>query len=437
MSTEAPDPRDEAARRALSGARLGRFPWLAGVLVALAGQGLLLARIAGGDDAAAWVGPIVGIVLLQAVKAAWTLRRLRDVGRPPDDVLWAVTPVLSAALFLQLLLEGAPSEAVRHKRARVWASQTDVVAAYRAALRPMAATWPIGLVSVGGLALLSAVVGQRFVEDVFEASGGADGAAIVDGLGLAAAALAVVTLLQVARRSRASRASWLPSLLLLPVSLALVGVHYRSTTSQGAGAILLMLVDLAWQLGPVAIAAGLANAAWIAGARLVDAGESAALDAVIARASGTWLDVAATWAWRSQIVQIGAQIVVPGVWFGVSYAFADLVAATHPEERVLHGSAERVQGARGRVFKLLVVWFLVGTLLQGLVTVSLVGPAAAWESMLDPRALPESVAFLADAGTWFATWWTLHATWRVYGERDALLLARRARATAPAELSGA
>lgn len=429
MTTEAPDPRDEAARRALSGRRLGRLPWLVGGVLALLGQGALLVSIEGGDDAAAWVGPIVGIVALQLAKAAWTLPRLRDVARPPDDVLWAVTPVLSAALFLQLLLEGAPSEAVRHKRARVWASQTDVVAAYRRALRPMAATWPVGLGSIGALALLSAVVGQGFVEAVFAASGGAGGTAILDGLKLAAMVLGGITLLQASRRSRVSRASWLPSLMLLPVTLALLGVGYRATTSQGAGPILLMLVDLSWQLGPVAIAAGLASAAWIAGARLVDAGEPAGAGAVLARASGTWLDVAATWAWRSQIVQIGAQIVVPGVWFGVSYAFADLVAATHPEERVLAGSTERVQGARGRVFKLLVVWFLVGSLLQGLVTLTLVGPASAWESMLDPRALPPSVAFLADLGLWFATWWTLHATWRVYGERDALLLARRARAT--------
>lgn len=430
MSTDAVDPRDEAAERALAGRRLGRGPWLLGVLVALAGQVALLVQVRGGEGAAAWVAPIVGIVALQLLKAAWTMPRLRDVARPPDDVLWAVTPLLSAALFFQLLTEGAPAHAVRHRRARVWASQSDVIAAYRGALRGMAATWPVGLLSVGGLAALSAVAGQGFVEVVFDASEGDGGAAIVDGLQLVALVLGGVTLFQLSRRSRASRASWLPSLLLLPVVLVLLGVGYRATTSQGAGPILLMLVDLAWQLGPVSIGAGLVTASWIAGARLVESGQPAGPGAVFARAAGTWLDVAATWTWRSQIVQVGAQIVVPGIWFGVSYAFADLVAATHPEERALAGSAERVQGARGRVFKLLVVWFLVGSLLQGLVAVSLAGPAAAWEAMLDPRALPAHVAFLGDVGTWFASWWALHATWRVYAERDALLLARRARQTA-------
>lgn len=418
----------EAVARALGGRRWGRSAWLAAWAVILVGQvygasiGLVALQATPRNDVAL-VGALAIVFALQLVKAWVTLPRLADLGRSPDDVLWALTPVLNAALFFQLF-ERAPTESLRERRVRSWATQTSALQAWlrSASLLPRTAT--VGVPSALFVAALAGDGGKAFVDLVFSRAEGSRGDGLFEGLALAVGALGLYTLLQVARRTRVSRVSWLPSLFLLPLLFVALAVAYRDSTSSGAGPILLYLVGAAWEFGPVAVAGGVAAALWIASGSLALEGKPSGVGATWEAARGRLADVVVVWAGRYQLVQLGAEVIIPGIWFGVSFAFADWWASRPDGSGAFRASTARVAGVRGRVFKVLLVWFLLGQASLLSVLVGALGPEVATAALFDPSLVPAGVATAAFVGPWLATWWCALAMGVVFLERDALLAAR-------------
>ena len=170
QAVEATAERDAVARSALEGRRLGVVSWL-----------VLWAGITVPQLAALWWaweagwGPFVepqpaaavpwGLAALglQGVKAGITLPRLRDLGRPADDVIWALTPVLNVALFFQLL-QRTPLEPLRLRRARAWCTQTGALQAYGRAAPRLVGTAMVGLPLVVLGAAVSGPLSGWFVE---------------------------------------------------------------------------------------------------------------------------------------------------------------------------------------------------------------------------------------------------------------------------------
>ncbi len=412
--------------------RTGRLVWLMLWLMLTAPQAVLFVQFASAAtadprDAYALTALALGVAGLQALKAWASIPRLRDLGRAPDDFLWGVVPFLNVALFSQLWAR-TPSEELRVRRVRSWATQTGALAAWARALRSAPSMITVGLPTVVLAALVQGDGGKRFVDAVFARAEGELGDGLAEGLWLVLAVLALFTLLQAPRRATATRASWWPALLLLPTLLLTLAVVYRDSTTGGAGPVLLYLVSSAWELGPVAWVGGFSAALWIAAARLKQTGEPAGLGASWAKARGTLPDVVAVWSARQQVVQLGAEVIIPGIWFSVSWAFSDWIAASGRDQPAFGGSVRAVTGARGRVFKVMLIGFLIAQASMLGAIFGMLGTERGVGALFDPSLVPEGVATLAMLGPWAALWICTVALGILYDERQQLLAARAAQA---------
>ncbi len=410
--------------------RAGRGLWLMSWFVLSAPQGAILGQLvaattAGSTDVYLLTALVLGAAGLQVLKAWASVPRLLDLGRAPDDFLWGVVPFLNVALFFQLWAR-TPGEALRVRRVRSWATQTGALAAWARALRSAPSMITVGLPTVVLAALVQGDGGKRFVDAVFARAEGELGEGLAEGLWLVLAVLALFTLVQLPRRATARRASWWPALLLLPTLLLTLAVVYRDSTTGGAGPILLYLVSSAWELGPVAWVGGVCAALWIASARLAQAGAPAGLGAAWSKARGTLPDVVAVWSGRQQVVQLGAEVIIPGIWFSVSWAFSDWIAASGRDQAAFGGSVRAVTGARGRVFKVMLIGFLMAQASMLGAIFGMLGTERGVGALFDPSLVPEGVATLAMLGPWAALWIGTVALGILYDERTQLLAAREA-----------
>ena len=370
-------------------------------------------------------GLIAVMLGLQVLKVPVTIRRLADAGRPPDDALWTLVPLLNVALWFQLLSAGL-AEPERRRRIRSWATQTTAFGAYAQALSWIRPTVGLGLgVAVAGAALVG-VGGDLFVDAVLGADDGlrgrvAEAAAVLAGL------LGLYTFVQFLKQRTVSRASWLPSLLLVPALLLTASLSLGSAAAQGMGAMVVVLIDMAWMLSVGALAGGAASAVWILAADLGRSGEPPATGGVLGAARQVLGDTMVAYGARMQIVQIGAQVVIPGIWYAVSFAFSDVIAAVDPARPVFKGSSQLARGVRGKLFKILTLGF-VGSLVSMLVVyLPFLGAEEIAAAMFDPTVVPTHVVFLEQLVWWLWGWWTTVAMLVLFRERDALLQAKLAR----------
>jgi hypothetical protein len=170
-----------------------------------------------------------------------------------------------------------------------------------------------------------------------------------------AAVLFVYTLLNVSKRDRASRLTWVPSLLVVPAAVLGIGFMFSSAAPGDVRALgmLFMAFDLAWS----GLVGGVLASLWIGIAqRRFDGGSGIAGDVRAALAAlPRALDVAPIHAVVYLIVTAGIQVIVPGVIYAIAYAYTDLTAYFEPEQRSLRRSADL---ARGQKVKLFVVQFV-------------------------------------------------------------------------------
>lgn len=376
----------------------------------------------------AWL-PALGVVaVLQLLKIPGTRARLLDLGRPADEALSAVVPVLNVVLFVQLL-SGTPSEELRARRIRSWSTQVGAFGAYRRAL-----PWLLGSASVAlPVTLLAGTLGALGAEAYLELLRGnmeGGGLSRLGDIGLALLGLGLVwTVLQLPKRARATRRSWAGTLLIAPGLALTLAARAAPMAAQGGGGIVLALVVMSWELLVTGVVGGLCAAVWVVAARRVQAGEP--LSGVLGEAWGHAADVVVVWAGRNQLVLLGGQVIVPGVWFGVSYALADLAAIVEPERPSFARSVELVRGIRGKIFRMLVLWF-VGTscITLGLASVEL-GPAELTAMLVDPDVLSTPVVVARQVVTVLGSWWCALAMLAVYDERRALWALRHGDASAP------
>jgi hypothetical protein len=248
--------------------------------------------------------------------------------------------------------------------------------------------------------------------------------------------LALYTALQASKAGRVTRASWLPSLLLLPLAALLGALMFAPASGQGAGAVLLMLVEIAWMLGAGSLAGGLAAAVWIVAGVRAHEGRSTSVGDVLADTARHAADVVVAWGTRNQIVQVGIQVVVPGVWYAISFAFSDLVVVVHPERPMLGGSTELTRGIRSKIFTMLAIGFVLQLIVMAAVSIGFLGPELAFGALFDPSLVPLPAVLLGDFLGWCVTWLTTMALLVVFFERDALLAAKRSREAGARDAGG-
>jgi len=350
---------------------------------------------------------VFGLVLVQVLKVPLALGRLRDLARPSDDALWTLVPIMNVPLFFRLLGK-RPKPELWARRTRVIAGMTSAFQAAGQGLQQIGAVWSKGLPVVAGIGVLAGVGADyllRFLvalsADPTRAVAWAEGLQLVAGaLGLYAAVYALRVMRGVAKRS-----DGLPLLFLAPTLALLASLSMQALSGGGMGIFLLVFLDSAVQMGWMA---PLAGAAVYLQLKWLETEEGAE--------RGSMADVITVYGFRFLIVSLGMQILLPGIWFAIAYAYSALLAFYAPTENAFWGSMAATQGYRNRILKLLAVWAVGGTLLSGVLQFVALGEGAT-ATLFDPTLLPTWVSGV-DAAIWFLnSWWCLYALRHLYLEQ--------------------
>lgn len=448
--------------------RLTMVPWL-----------LIWAVLAGGQVAAGYAlvekpPLVIGIILaLQLAKAPFAAARLHDLGRPTDDWILGLVPIVNVGLWWQLVGR-TPSAAVREKRIAAFSSELSALRAFVEGLRLFGRGAPILLplvlvfsVGYGAIDLAADEIVDALrpppsppakwnkIPDPANPDDDGDGltdedesrlktnplhpdsdhdqltdGAEVNDYGtdpsrpdtngdgrsdrqeleeradlwrLAAWGLVIALipyfLLQLAKRGSATRASWIPALLVLPTVLFAIALQVRVPRDQGLVVTVLVYngLDILWGtlFGSV-----LAVITVIVGDRLRRGAAPFDAEAIRARLG----DVVAVHGGVYQAVYVGLQVLIPGIYYALAYAFADISAVLEPERPSFARSASLTAGIRRRVFKahyLGLMLFIVPQIAGWLYAFA--GDLDAFvSSLFDPSAVPIWMGFVL-APFWMAT----------------------------------
>lgn len=399
--------------------RWGRGTWFAAWAVVTAAQ--VAAGVSWRDTPTT---ALLVMAALQGLKIPLALPRLRDLGQPPDDAMWTAVPLLNAALFVQLLRPPPPADAWE-RRVRSWSRQLSTFGAARtgarAALASAGAVLPMTLV-LGALAAVLAeaasawLLGCMAEEDTR--------ASTLEVLLALAGALALYTVVQVLRRDRVTRGSWLPSIGLLPVLLGALALWSAPYAGGGLGLILSQLPLLAADLLVWPLAMGLLIGAWVRAA-LPALGQVPDPDA----RTGTAVEVAAVWGGRAQAVAVAAQLLyIPGIYLSIIWAFSEVLALLQPARPSFERSAKLATGIYSKLFKMLALWFFATVALDLLVMSPWASMDAILQTLIGIPGLIGPEARIAQAmARLLAGWWYTLALLAVFLERDALMAAHEAR----------
>jgi len=340
--------------------RLSLWPYLALWGLLLAAQAWAIAHFVPDHSGVGFA--LVG--LLQLAKVPVAVMRLEDLGRPPDDALLALVPLANLGLWGQLN-RPTPTPEVWERRRGTWLGQLTAVQAFLRGLvgvgRSLPALLPFalgfgGLFAAGELWIVEQLlsVGQRDPQEQ---------QVLTQVLMVAVGLLLAYTVVQVFKRKTASRASWLPIFLLLPAILSLVTVNLgvgaaAPTSGQGPGMAPLVLASGAWGLGWMCIMGAALAVLWVSAAEAQRDGQTLRLGPALSRMARRTADVSAPHGGAALAIQIGLQVVIPGIHYALQFAFVDAVAVCERDVPALQRSTQLTKGIRRRVFKVYALGFM-------------------------------------------------------------------------------
>ncbi len=411
----------------MDGRRWGRASWLAAWALVAGAQIVVIWLALQEGETADYTPFVLGVLALQVLKVPITLPRLNDLGRPPDDVIFALVPLLNWGLFLQIVAAKTPAQKLRERRIRSWSSQLSTLGAYREGWRALVGSaskvlFPTLLLGVTGAALAEGL-GSWLV------TGSQDPAVMQHRSTLFAGGTALVllyTLIQVGKRRTASVSSWLPSLALLPLLLCMGSSAAAGLASPSAGLIIYNFYLMAADMAVWPLFMGVLVMLWVREGFIVLKPDAPA-------PIGSWSDVTVIWGARAQAVAVGAQILIPGIYLSVIYAFSDLITVLQPERPAFSRSSQLASGIYNKLFQMLTIWFIAVVVIDVVVLSPWVEPAAVIQTILGigGTIAPEARAASAMLRV-LASWWCVTAMLAVFLERDRLMDAHEARKAAAA-----
>lgn len=397
--------------------------WLAVWAVVMAVQGAVVSQVLGDPYAVAGA-----IALTQVLKLPISVPRLNDLGRPADDALWGMFPLLNVALFFQLI-GGTPSDELRDRRVRSWSTQLSAAGAFRVAAGAMAASVSVVvptilIATVAAGVVEGLVVGIERLMNAEDAQRVANGEMVLYALG----AVVLYTLVQLSKMSKASRASWVPSLAVLPLMFVAGAIFAAPSLSTQAGLVIGGLPIMAADLMVWPLASGVLLGMWLRAGRgpLGEADDEAE--------TGTWGDTAAVWGGRSQAVAVASQFLfIPGVFLSIIWAFADIITVIRPGQAAFKYSSRLARGVYNKLFKMLAIWFVVMVVLEILVMSPWVDVWSVLQTLIGvPGLVPPPARMAAAVVRVLASWWFALAVMAVFLERDGLFVALQERKAAEA-----
>ncbi len=288
----------------------------------------------------------------------------------------------------------------------------------------------------GGTALLYALVGSLVGWPIIEFGNGMlemDAAAASLGAqvsGSVAVCLLLSLAIQVTKRETASRASWAPGLLAIPA--ALITAAFAMVSSGSAGGMqpfIPALCQIAWVLVWASFGGAAAAIVWVRSGNAALQGETIAAGELISEVQRRTLEISAPHGARVQIVSIGFQVVLPGIFYALQYAFVDMVAVLDPERSALRRSGQLTWGMRGRLFRMfLIYWFVTGIASLG-IAMAIDGGSFSQrftEMLMNPTGFTLPVLVAQETLWALGTWVLTLALLALYQEREGQVRAKRA-----------
>ncbi len=223
--------------------------------------------------------------------------------------------------------------------------------------------------------------------------------------------------------------SWLPVLLVLPITMLAVAVWVLGSMQRDYGPLAILFVVMSFTLTYHSFVGAAAAVCWVRAGHEAAEGRPTTLAEVVREALRSWLDVAVPHGARVQLVQVGLQVLVPGIWYALQYAFVDLVAVLEPDQAALKRSARLTAPIRSLIFRVLALWVLAYELVMMPLQIAIDGKSAVMESLFDMRALSLASLVAQDIVFGLAAWFLVMAMlhlyrWRI--ERERLVKARKA-----------
>lgn len=242
--------------------------------------------------------------------------------------------------------------------------------------------------------------------------------------------LGIYIAIQVSKASTASRQSWWPALFFTPC-LAVLGA-YSAVGSQFPTQIVPGLTLIGWDLLWESFAGAAALFAWVSFGNAVLEGTAARADEVLSQLQKRLTDVAVVHGAKTHAVTIGLQLILPGIFYALSLAFADMIVTLDPGRKALRRSSQLTYGMRGRLFRLLFIVFVITVPLTLLAWTAIDGlPDSGWGGRIAEFAMsPSSASGPAMAAQrlvgGLSGWFTAMAMLVLYREREAQVAAKRA-----------
>lgn len=363
--------------------RLGLLPWMALGVALTAAQ--VSAVMVAAERGVTWiVAAVVAALGVQVVKAWLSALRLRDLGRDPARAVLTALPPLNF-LLLGALLEGTPSDAERARRAAAWSGREPasrlLVAGAAAVGRASAVVVPVCVAYGALVAGIEASVPGAAAGLV---QGEPDALVVwFQGVLLLFGATGLYLVVQVLKRRTASRASWLPTLLVLPAGFAALGLYPGFLYILGANAMAAIVYGAVGLLVWVVLG-GVVQPLWV---HVAADAEAHGGRPAIGRAVAAWQAVAVeslvVHGAAATVIFLGLQaLFVPGFLLAVALAFAVPAATLDRAAHPFQVSRRLTTGDSARVLTVLAVG-LVATILAQIgayiAVAGLAGPAGAPE----------------------------------------------------------
>jgi hypothetical protein len=183
-------------------------------------------------------------------------------------------------------------------------------------------------------------------------------------LGAAGAFATLYAVIQFTKRETASRASWAPALFAAPLLMSAGGLALLgSTQSSQMRPMAIQLLLMAWALLWSCFGGAGAVIAWLFAGRAAMDGRPTSAGEVAQQVRERLIEIAGPRGARIHAVTIGMQIVLPGVFYALQLAFTEMIAVLDPDRPALRRSGQLTFGMRGRLFRMMAVWWLIGTVL--------------------------------------------------------------------------
>ena len=310
-------------------------------------------------------------------------------------------------------------------------SRTDPLRALQQGLElllPGAGVGAVALLVYAGSATLAAGAGKVWAADLM-ANGASEGlGTVLFGVVLL---LAVYTAIQFTKRETATLVSWVPSLFLVPCLTAYGAIQSVGVRSIPVEMIVPSFASISTTLIVETFIGAVAMFVWI---RLGDAAHqnrAADLPSLFADLRARWVDVSVIHGTRFHAILIGMQVVIPGIFYALQLAFADLIAVLDPTRPALRRSGQLTFGMRGRIFRMFLVVFLLNWGLATAAVNAIDQPEGgfvevATEAIINPDSPSLLAIFAARLIGGFAAWVSGLALLVLYREREAQVTAKRA-----------